>query len=344
MTIQGYNLNAILNGIVSASKSGICINDLMQKIGLKTNDFENKKKYFDWQYLAKGLEQARLLSKDEHIGLQIGQNFSPIGFGPEMGFFLQVCPDIATAAKGACEAGEIIGGVTKFSYMENQYDSTIAYKNINEWLVKMPESYRICTEFNTSASINIVLFLSQGLIRPHTVMFEHREETGMSEIYHKFLGDGVNIRFSQSQSAVVFYTEKMKMKNPLFDEKTYQNHLVQLEFRKNQVNQQLNFSEKASFLFKENLLQGKQELNLDDVAEHFHCSARVIQRHFEKESTTWNEIKNQVKKDWIVANFDYLSASQMANALQFSNTGNFSRWFKSMFGVSPEHYKKGTVI
>ncbi len=340
MTIQGYNLNAILNGIVSTSKSNTCINELMKSIGLKANDFENKKKYFDWQYLAKGLEQARLLTNNEYIGLQMGQNFSSIGFGPEMGFFLQVCPDIATAAKGACEAGEIIGGVTKFSYIENQYDSTIAYKNINEWLIKMPDSYRTCTEFNTSASINIVLFLSQGLIKPHTVMFEHKEEKEMRETYLNFFGDGINIRFSQAQSAVVFYTEKMKMKNPLFDEKTYQNHLLQLEFRKNQVNQQLSFSEQVSSLFKENLLLSKQDLSLDDIAQYFHCSTRVMQRHFEKENTTWNEIRNQVKKDWIIANFDYLSINQMADTLQFSNIGNFSRWFKGMFGVNPEQYKK----
>ncbi len=31
----------------------------------------------------------------------------------------------------------------------------------------------------------------------------------------------------------------------------------------------------------------------------------------------------------------------MADALQFGNVGNFSRWFKGVFTVSPEHYKKG---
>ncbi len=342
MTIQGYNLSAILNGTVKASKSIICINQLMQSIGLKENDFENKKKYFDWQYLAKGLEQARLISKNEHIGIETGKIFSPIGFGPEMGFFLQVCPDIATAAKGACAAGEIIGGVTKFSYKENAYDATIAYKSLNEWLAKMPESYRVCAEFNSAASINIVNFLSQGAIQaPHSIHFEHQEEKGMKEAYRKTFGDNISFVFGQSESAVVFYTEKMKMKNPIFDENTYKQHLAQLELRKNQVNQQLSFSEKTRLLLKEHFISQSEYLSLEEVANHFHLSARVLQRHFEKENTTWIEIKNQVKKDWIIDNFDYLSTSQMADALQFGNVGNFSRWFKGVFTVSPEHYKRG---
>jgi AraC-like DNA-binding protein len=343
MTIQGYNLSAILNGIVKAAPSRICINELMKSIGLKEADFENKKEYFDWQYLAKGFEQARLLTHNEHIGAEAGKTFPPIGFGPELGFFLQVCPDIATAAKEACKAGEIIGGITKFSYKENNYNATITYKSINEWLSKMPESYRVCAEFNTSASMNIVKFLSQGVIFPHTILFEHPEQKGMKEAYQNAFGENISFVFSQSESGIVFHTEKMKMKNPLFDENAFKQHLAQLEIRKQQVTQELSFSAKTLLLLKEHFAAQNQELNIEDVANHFHFSTRVLQRHFEKENTTWSEIKNQVKKDWIIANFDYFSIGQMCDALGFSNQGNFSRWFKSIFGVSPAHYRKYLV-
>lgn len=339
MTIQGYNLSAILNGIVQCTQSNITLELLLNSINLKINQLENKKDYLDWYFLANTLEQARLLSGDEHIGLSVGKNFSPIGFGPEMGFYLQVCPDIQTAAKGACESGEIIGGVTKFFYLEDTYDSTIGFNNLSEWKMKQPESYRVCSELNVAASLNIVSFLSRGLVTPHKIVFEHKEEKEMLAVYKGFFGSHINILFSQPYSGIVFYTEKMKTPNPAFDENAYQNYQQQLNLRKNQVNQQVTYSENTTILLRESLFLQREELSLESIAQQFFLSPRSLQRFFEKENTSWNELRNKIRKEWIIENIDYQSNIQISDFLKFSSSSNFNRWFKNEFAVTPDCFR-----
>ena len=161
----------------------------------------------------------------------------------------------------------------------------------------------------------------------------------MVAAYKEAFGNQIGFEFSQPYSGIVFYSEKMKTPNPVFDEIAYKNYQQQLGLRKNQVLQQNNYSQKVIALLRESLFQQREELNLESIAQQLFLSPRSLQRFFEKENTSWNEIRNNIRKEWIIENIDYQSNMQLSDFLKFSNLSNFNRWFKNEFGVTPDHFR-----
>jgi AraC-like DNA-binding protein/ribulose bisphosphate carboxylase small subunit len=339
MTIQGYNLSTILNGIVNVSKSKITLHELMQDIGLSEEQLQNKNEYLDWIYLAKALEKAVTVTKNPYIGLMIGGQFSPIGLGPELSFFMQICPDLRTAAIGASEHTKVIGGVTQLLYQENKYDFLVGFKSLNEWRERFPESYRVCAELNAVIIRNIAVFLTQGVAKPYKIIFEHEEQPKMKEVYYDFWGQNISFEFGQKANGGVFYTEKMKTANPAFDITAYQNYQEQLLSRKSKIDNIPTVSEKIKAIIKENLFIQHKDISQEDVAAQIFMTTKAIQRTLKKENTSWNELKNEVRVAWIKENILYQSDTQIGDLLSFSNINNFTRWFKSKFGVFPKTYR-----
>lgn len=340
MTIQGYNLSAILNGIVKISNNKITLINLLQDIGLAPAKLEHKKNYLDWIFLAKALEKAILINQNPYIGFELGKHFSPIGLGPEVGFFLQVCPDLRAAAIAASEHTGIVGGVTNIFYQENAYDFFLGFNSLNEWKERFPESYRVCAELNVAIIYNIATFLTQGIVKPHKIIFEHEEIAGMKEIYQSALNINISIDFGKKANGAFFYTEKMKTPNPSFDTTVFQNYQIQVKLRENEVNNNISIAKKVKLFVRENLFSQHKDITLEDTAAHFFTTPRALQRAFEKENTSWNELKNELRKAWIKENVFCQSDQQLADFLFFSNIQNFKRWFKTQFEMSINEYRR----
>ncbi len=80
---------------------------------------------------------------------------------------------------------------------------------------------------------------------------------------------------------------------------------------------------------------------LDEIADLFNVSRRTIERNLQIEGTHFSQIKRrylQRKSYELLAN-GKLSVKEIANQLDYSNSQNFIRTFKSWNGVSPDEYR-----
>ena len=80
---------------------------------------------------------------------------------------------------------------------------------------------------------------------------------------------------------------------------------------------------------------------LNEIADMFNVSRRTIERNLQLEGTHFSAIKRRYlqRKSYELLGNNKLSVNEIANQLDYSNSQNFIRTFKSRNGVSPHEYR-----
>jgi AraC-like DNA-binding protein len=80
---------------------------------------------------------------------------------------------------------------------------------------------------------------------------------------------------------------------------------------------------------------------LEDLAKLLNVSARTLDRHLNKEGTSFRELSVRIRSQraCVLLNDGKLTVSQIAYTLGYSDLANFSRSFKKEHGVSPISYR-----
>lgn len=83
-------------------------------------------------------------------------------------------------------------------------------------------------------------------------------------------------------------------------------------------------------------------LDQSEVAEHLHMSARTLQRHLVSEGTSFQLVKDQLRRDLAIARLmtTRLPLAQLAEDLGFSDSATFQRAFKAWTGKAPAAYRR----
>ena len=83
--------------------------------------------------------------------------------------------------------------------------------------------------------------------------------------------------------------------------------------------------------------------DLDATADALHMSAASLQRNLAKEGTSFQAIKDKLRRDMAITylNTTTMSLSELAEKLGFSESAGFQRAFKSWTGSAPGSYRRG---
>ena len=81
---------------------------------------------------------------------------------------------------------------------------------------------------------------------------------------------------------------------------------------------------------------------VQQVADHLNVSVRTLQRKLKQEGFTFQEVMDQLRKDFAM---DYLSrpelsVGEVAFLLSYAETSAFSRAFKRWTGMTPVEYRE----
>jgi AraC-like DNA-binding protein len=81
--------------------------------------------------------------------------------------------------------------------------------------------------------------------------------------------------------------------------------------------------------------------DLEAVAAHLHISPQTLRRHLREEGTSFQELKDQLRRDIAIYHLGRadLSLQQIAEQLGFSEPSAFHRAFKKWTGVTPGAYR-----
>ena len=81
--------------------------------------------------------------------------------------------------------------------------------------------------------------------------------------------------------------------------------------------------------------------SVDEAAEMVHISRRTLIRRLKKEGTSYQELKDQVRRDRAISRLtiDSLPVAEIAAQVGFADAAAFSRAFKNWTGLSPTEYR-----
>jgi len=81
--------------------------------------------------------------------------------------------------------------------------------------------------------------------------------------------------------------------------------------------------------------------DLESVAQHLHISPQTLRRHLREEGSSFQELKDQLRRDIAIYHLrrDDLSLQQIAEQLGFSEPSAFHRAFKKWTGLTPGAYR-----
>jgi AraC-like DNA-binding protein len=87
---------------------------------------------------------------------------------------------------------------------------------------------------------------------------------------------------------------------------------------------------------------GNEMVTLDELARRLHVSARTIDRHLKKENLQFRDLSQQVRFERAreLLSVPGATVSQVAHALGFSDSANFSRAFRRAVDLSPSQYQQ----
>lgn len=88
----------------------------------------------------------------------------------------------------------------------------------------------------------------------------------------------------------------------------------------------------------------EKELTLLQIAEALNMSERTLQRQLSLEGSCFRDLVDEVKKEAALRFLQsaHLNVSQIAYALGFNDSGNFTRAFKRWYGCAPLTYRQHT--
>lgn len=86
----------------------------------------------------------------------------------------------------------------------------------------------------------------------------------------------------------------------------------------------------------------EKESDIDKVASQLNITSRTLRRKLTKEGSSFQQLKDQARRDHAISLFDHheLTIAEIALQVGFTESATFSRAFKQWTGVCPSSYRK----
>jgi AraC-like DNA-binding protein len=186
---------------------------------------------------------------------------------------------------------------------------------------------------------NIVRGLSHDLIRPLEIHIPHKPISELAVYQHYF---GCNVKFNQKESAI--FLDAQLAKQPL----PHNNHalldIAERELQRHIKSKERSFDLNLTAVLKQLLPTGKH--TIEDTAHALKMHPRTLQRRLKKHATTFQEIRNNARKELLLEllKSTSLSLADISLELGFSEQSVMTKHCKDWYGLTPSALRKPNKI
>jgi len=320
------NIHTALNGYIPSLLTGLKTNGINPDQFIQSSYFKKLDLYNPDKYIPNTLLDKLLTSISDKLGIdclaaEFNEHFKATKMG-RISRHMYKSPNFLS----------FLETVIKYQkYVRTNYSARLQTKgSVSKFSVKINGTRNrgqlISEEIDISRILDAFVFVGGESFTPIELGITANSTYHLESIFPE--GD-YDIKLKQDESWILFDTSLLSKKIPnILEEpiKIEPNHHNNTEFSIERLLE----SFKLGYIPK-----------LDEIADMFNISRRTIERNLQLEGTHFSEIKRRYlqRKSYNLLANEKLSVKEIASQLDYSNSQNFIRTFKSWNGVSPNEYR-----
>jgi AraC-like DNA-binding protein len=215
-------------------------------------------------------------------------------------------------------------------WLDDQGDVALLHVGVN---MQRHGVWRQTIEMSTGIGLRTLRVLTRNTFKPVAISFTHERPASL-DIHHRVLGTAVE--FSHECNAIVCRGADLDM--PISAADPALNREVKRWLDMQLANLRDEPTERARQIVRMLLPGGL--CSVDRVAQHLGMHRRTLNRHLAVEGESVTTIINAVRAELaqeLLAN-SKRKLYEVAELLGFSTAGDFSRWFRGQFGMTPSEW------
>lgn len=342
MDIQVSNVSGILMGIyglMTETGKYFDFEKVLKKVDLSPEELTDNDAYISWQKGSKVMRAIYECTGDRSAALKLGLNFQPHMLGNEINDLLVSSPDYMTAGKHFTEFSKMVGEMLKFWSSETDDEYKMSFIGIEPFKTSDRFAYDLCTELSITTIHRITYELSLKTIKPKAFEIEHTMHDEVKQVLFQVLPD-LRLIENANANTIVFDKRDMIVRRIGFSQKRYEEAKLKAQARLDKLKSTIK-SQIQDVMINE-LKVKKIVPTIHEIAKFFNKEERTLMRILTHENTTYTELKDQVRKNYLIQLIEHFPdkpAKQLSTEIGLQPAA-FSRWFVERFGVSYKEYVK----
>jgi AraC-like DNA-binding protein len=320
--------------IFGAARRGAILEELCKKLQLQPDDLNQTEAKLSLQQGHQVWEEALKLTKDEFLGLHIGEATNPSIVGL-VGHLMQSSPDLLTAFAHLEKFNKVVTEMFFYKVQNIHNQCIVSFSPISFWATNYPQTARQAVEQAMSGSLHICKLLTGKYLVPLQINFTYPAPKNIGEYQRVLKGE---LFFEQKENSLVFKLSDFKL--PVIG---YNKELLIL-FKQLCADYllKLQAQESTADKVKATILQHfRQQIpQLDEVASFLNMTNRSLQRKLQAEGTNFQMITEEIREKLAVEliSHNQFTINEIAYMLGYTESSTFRRAFKRWTGKNPKSY------
>lgn len=322
---------AALNGFLDlAGEIGVDAEELFARSGLDPMGMTQPDRWVSARAVADVLEEAAASAASDDIGLRLAENRHLANLGP-LSLVIRDEPLLRDAMQTLIRYNHMYNEALQIRVLEAGEVTTIRLE-LNVGTATPP---RQSIELVAGSLVRILADLAGEHWRPLAACFSHPRPSA-TDRHRRMLGD--NVSFDAEFNGIVLRSADLDTNNVLADPKflPYAQQLL------NQGNDPADAVIVGRTREVIELLLPAGRCSIDHVARSLGTNRRTLHRQLQSAGTTFTELLDATRVDLVkhlLSNHNN-SLTDISVMLMFSTPGNFTRWFRQRFGVTPRAWRQ----
>ncbi len=326
----------IRNFVFAVSKNKEQMEKICRFASIPLNDLENAEAKISLAQNCAVMDAGLELTKDEFLGLHIGEITSPTVLGV-VGHLMQASKDVLEAMMNIQRFTETFTTQYNFS-VEVKGEEVYYYCEPKEiWDDMSPLTARHSVDISFAGALNILRIMTGHAFMPLKIMYRYPKLKNTDEYERVFKCTPL---FNQKRNCIVFSLKDASLPIVGYNKELHETLKKMLEEQLHQENKAAAFT----YQVKEIILKNYQFSFplLEEIAGIMNITARTLQRKLQDEGTNFRNIEDDIKKE-IAINFiqnSPLTSEEIGLKLGYTDRSSFQRAFKQWTGKTPAEFKK----
>ncbi len=321
---------AALNGLLDlASEIGVDAEELFARSGLDPMGMTQPDRWVPARAVADVLEGAAASSDSSDVGLRLAENRHLANLGP-LSLVIRDEPFVRDAMQTLIRYNHMYNEALQIRVVEADEVTTIRL-TLSLGTARPP---RQSIELVAGSLVRILADLAGEHWRPVATCFSHPRPSDTGR-HRRIFGD--NVSFDCDFNGIVVRSADLDTNNVLADPK-FLPYAQQLLNPRNDPTDAVIVSRTREVI---ELLLPAGRCSIDHVARSLGTNRRTLHRQLQSAGTTFTELLDTTRVDLVkhlLTNHNN-SLTDISVMLMFSTPGNFTRWFRQRFGVTPRTWR-----